>query len=145
MERFTKSKTDKIIAGVCGGIAEYFDIDPIIVRLLFVIVSMAGGAGVPLYIVLAIVMPEADSTLSNQAEVIKENAKAASEKVKNSTKNMQKSSTGAIILIALGILFLMESTGFHLVASFFRAIFKFWPVILIILGVQMLFRKDNNA
>lgn len=55
--RLYRSRTEKMIAGVCGGVAEYFNVDPTIVRLLWVLVTLLGGAGVLLYIVLWIVMP----------------------------------------------------------------------------------------
>jgi phage shock protein C len=56
--QLTRSETDKRIAGVCGGIAEYFDIDPTIVRILFVAAALLGGPGVIAYIVLWIVLPK---------------------------------------------------------------------------------------
>jgi phage shock protein C len=57
-KKFTRSTTDKMIAGVCGGLAAYFGIDTVIVRVLFVLFGLAGGPGVLLYIILWIVMPE---------------------------------------------------------------------------------------
>lgn len=57
-KRLHKSDKNKIISGVCGGIAKYFDIDPTIVRLVWFIVSWFFGIGVVAYIVLAIIMPE---------------------------------------------------------------------------------------
>ena len=58
-DRLRRSKTDKMIAGVCGGIGEYIGWDPTIVRIIFVILTLAGaGAPVLLYLILAIVMPK---------------------------------------------------------------------------------------
>ncbi len=57
--RLTRSRTDKFIAGVCGGLGEYFVIDPVIVRLIFVLVTLTSGIGLPIYIVLWILMPRA--------------------------------------------------------------------------------------
>lgn len=57
-ERLYRSSNERMIFGVCGGIAEYFEIDPTLVRLLFVIFAVAGGPGLLAYIVLAIVLPE---------------------------------------------------------------------------------------
>ncbi|MBI5670477.1 MAG: PspC domain-containing protein [Chloroflexi bacterium] len=57
-KRLTRSSTDKKIAGVCGGLAEYFGIDSTLVRLLFVLVALLPGPGLLLYIVLWIIMPE---------------------------------------------------------------------------------------
>ncbi len=53
-----RSRTDRVIGGVCAGLAKYFDIDPVVMRVLFVVLALAQGAGVVLYIVLLIVMPE---------------------------------------------------------------------------------------
>jgi phage shock protein C len=55
--QLTRSQTNKRIAGVCGGIAEYFDIDPTLVRIVFVAASLLGGPGLLLYLVLWIVLP----------------------------------------------------------------------------------------
>ena len=61
MKKLQKSKNQKMIAGVCGGIGEYFEIDPTLVRLGFVLVSLLGGSGLFAYILAAIIMPEAES------------------------------------------------------------------------------------
>lgn len=58
MKRLYRSKTNKIIAGVCGGIAEYLNIDPTIVRLLWLLLSLSGGAGVVAYIIAWAIIPE---------------------------------------------------------------------------------------
>lgn len=61
MKRLTKSRTDSMIAGVCGGIAEYFDIDPTLVRAGYLIFTfLSAGSPVILYILLAIIIPEAE-------------------------------------------------------------------------------------
>ncbi len=57
-KKLYKSSTDKKLAGVCGGIAEYFDIDATLVRLGWVIFSLLGGSGLLAYIIAAIIMPE---------------------------------------------------------------------------------------
>lgn len=56
-KRLYKSNKDKKIDGVCAGIAEYFDIDPTLVRLGAIVFCLAGGSGVLAYILAAIVMP----------------------------------------------------------------------------------------
>lgn len=57
-KRLYKSTVDKKLCGVCAGIAEYFEIDPTLVRLGWVAFTLLGGSGVIAYIVAAIVMPE---------------------------------------------------------------------------------------
>ena len=56
-KRLYKSNKDKKIDGVCAGIAEYFDIDPTLIRLLWVVATIFVGAGVLAYIIAALVMP----------------------------------------------------------------------------------------
>jgi phage shock protein C len=64
MERkLTKSTTNKMLAGVCGGLAEYFQVDATIIRLLWVVFSLCGGSGVLAYIAAAIIMPNGPETL----------------------------------------------------------------------------------
>jgi len=59
MKKLTKSNTNRVLAGVCGGIAEYFGCDPTIIRLLFIALSIFVGSGLLLYILAAIIMPGA--------------------------------------------------------------------------------------
>lgn len=56
-KKLFKSDSNRMIMGVCAGIAEYINIDPTIIRLLWVLFSFAGGAGLLAYIIAAIVIP----------------------------------------------------------------------------------------
>ena len=58
MKRLTKSN-NRMLLGVCAGIAEYFDIDPNVVRLLWVMFCLLGGSGIMGYIIAAVIMPSA--------------------------------------------------------------------------------------
>ncbi len=57
-KRLYKSETDKKLCGVCGGIAKYLNIDPTIIRLIWVLVTFAGGSGLIAYIICALVIPD---------------------------------------------------------------------------------------
>jgi phage shock protein C len=56
-KKLHRSRTEKMIAGVCGGLAEYFNVDPTLVRVLWILMVLLAGTGVLLYIILWIVMP----------------------------------------------------------------------------------------
>ncbi len=56
-KRLYRSTKDKVLGGVCGGVAEYFEVDPVIVRLLWVLLTLAWGAGLLLYIIAWIIVP----------------------------------------------------------------------------------------
>ncbi len=58
MKKLVKSSTDRKIAGVCGGIAEYFGIDSTIIRIGLILFCCMGGSGVIAYILAALVIPE---------------------------------------------------------------------------------------
>lgn len=57
-KRLYKSSTDKKVCGVCGGIANYFDVDSTVIRLIWVIFTLVGGSGLIAYIIAAIIMPD---------------------------------------------------------------------------------------
>ena len=59
-KRLDRSKKDRMICGVCGGIANYFNIDPTLVRLAFVLIAMGAGSGILAYIIAAIIIPDED-------------------------------------------------------------------------------------
>jgi phage shock protein PspC (stress-responsive transcriptional regulator) len=58
--RLYRSRDDRMIAGVAGGVADYFQLDPSLVRIVWALLAFAGGFGILLYIVMAIVVPEED-------------------------------------------------------------------------------------
>ena len=58
MKKLYRSNTNKMVAGVCGGIGEYFEIDPTLVRLGFVALSFLAGGGLFVYILAAIIIPK---------------------------------------------------------------------------------------
>lgn len=57
-KKLTKSSTERMICGVCGGIAEYINTDPTLIRILWVVFSLMGGSGLLAYIIAAIIIPE---------------------------------------------------------------------------------------
>ena len=59
MKKLCKSNTNKKICGVCGGIAEYLNADPTLIRLAFAVIALAAGSGILAYFLTALIMPEA--------------------------------------------------------------------------------------
>ncbi len=55
--RLSRNQTEKILGGVCGGLGEYFSLDPTVVRLAFVAATLLGGPGLLLYVILWIITP----------------------------------------------------------------------------------------
>lgn len=59
-----RSRTARILGGVCGGLGHYFGVDPWLVRLLFIVFAITAGAGLLLYVLLWIIMPMEDAALT---------------------------------------------------------------------------------
>ena len=117
--RLYRSASDKVVAGVCGGLAAYFKIDPVIVRLAFVVFALAGGASVLLYIVLWIAVPLGDAT--------------SMPAIRAPSGEMT-----AFVLIGVGVVWLLANFG----------VFRFinwsviWPLVLVAFGVALLARRS---
>jgi phage shock protein PspC (stress-responsive transcriptional regulator) len=128
--RIYRSRTDKMIGGVASGLAKYFNIDVILMRLLFVIIFFAGGGGILIYVILWIIIPL--EPFSNQTFKQNTQPPPSTENAGNSKPTNNKTFVAGIILILIGFIFLLNSIfpQFH-----FR---ELWPVILIIIGIMIM-------
>lgn len=120
-QRLYRSATDKVVAGVCGGLAAYFRIDPTLVRLAFVVFALAGGASVLLYIVLWIFMPIGEGTGATG--------------LRGPSAEMT-----AMLLIGVGAIWLLANFGVFRFINWNVA----WPIILIVLGAALLLRRESR-
>ena len=136
IKRIYRSKEDKMIAGVCGGIAEYYSIDPVWIRLIAVILFFLNGVGLLAYIVLWILMPENPHQKSGKKTVVEERVDVIKERNKNIRENNNDTNFFlGTILIIIGILFLIKN-----VLGWFNTQI-FWGSLIIIIGVIFLLRK----
>jgi phage shock protein C len=160
-KRLYRSLTDRKFAGVAGGLAEYFVMDPLLIRLAFVILTLAGGGGFLIYIILWIVTPEnpmrivppaaqpdpnfqqsAYNSQTNAAEnQSAETGFSTSSPAPQPRKRNKGSLIGGLVLITLGALFLAD----ELIPQVNFG--DLWPVILIVIGAGLLintFTKRNR-
>ncbi len=148
--RITKSRTDRVIDGVCGGLAEYFGIDSLLVRLAFIVLMFINGLGVILYIILVIIMPKAETLDQSPKATIQENVQEISDRIKEageelgsviSKKTEEKHSNRAIwfgiLLIFIGIIFLLKNL--NLIRWFDNDLL--WPLIIILIGAWLLIKR----
>lgn len=116
-DRLFRSRRVKVLGGVAGGLAQYFNIDPIIVRILFVVFTLMHGMGLLLYIILWIVVPEEPFEIAYPIK--NDEPKAEGQQAEGSSVNfdtvppiVKKSGSGRIvagtILIALGVIFFAD-------------------------------------
>lgn len=152
-KKLYRSNRDKMIGGVAGGIAEYFEIDPTIVRILFVLAVFFGGGGIIAYIILWIIVPEkpyifpgmdqnqfttqnnftsTEQTSTAQEEKSTENQSTFDYTAFQQQRKSNTNSIAGIVLIVIGALFLLN----NFIPRFNFG--DFWPFILIAIGIGLL-------
>lgn len=161
-KKLYRSQNDKMLGGVCGGIAEYFGIDPTIIRLVFVLIFFAEGAGFLAYLVGWIIIPEKnDNNIEEREEDMKKKEKDKQvEKGKNNDVNentdisqnqdeiVKENSNNIKIKPGSqnmwGILLIIFG-GIFLVNTWFPFVFleKMWPLLIIFIGILLLFKKSD--
>jgi len=147
-KKLNRSVKDKVIGGVAGGLAEYFEIDPVLVRVLFVVSLFFHGAGFIAYIILWIIVPEAPyvfETASNAGTSGTATVETDSKQDDPATayfksleeKKAKRNRNIGIVLMVIGIIFLAD--------NFIPRIHfgDFWPIILIALGVSLLLNSKK--
>lgn len=138
--RLYRSTSDKVIGGVAGGLGDYLNIDPVIVRIIFVLLAIFGGSGVLVYIILWIVIPE-KSFMFGEVQPEEQDGKGEPQMVAEKRKS-NSSLIAGIILIAFGLLFLVD----RLMPMYH--IWDFWPLLLIGAGILLikpeLFNSSKN-
>jgi phage shock protein C len=77
MARRLQKSRNRLVLGVAGGIADYFNIDPVIVRAIFILLVFANGVGILIYILLSLLMPKVGAETAETLAVVKENLKTA--------------------------------------------------------------------
>lgn len=130
------SNSDKKIAGVCGGIAEYFDLDSTLVRLAWIFFAVFGGTGIIAYIIAAIIMPNPSYSNHSSVESHLESMDVENHNHSGESNDKNRLLFG-LLLIFIGITFCIKNFFPHFPWHWFRFryLFKnFWPVILILLG-----------
>ena len=130
-KRLYRSRTNKVIAGVCGGVAEYLDIDPTLVRIIWVLFAVFGGGGVLLYIAALIIVPQNPGT-SFEASTTP------------SPGNNNALAIVGVALMVVGVFVLFVNLDFFSFRQMFRFFWSYlFPILLIGGGVYLLARKKE--
>lgn len=144
-KKLYRDESRKVIAGVCAGLSDYFSIDVILVRLVFVLTLIYHGGGTLAYVVLWIIMPKRNRVL-NDATVdytVHEEGSSFQSSNPNFKLNNNKdiAQIGGAVLILLGVFFLLDQ--FDIIPDWFD-FEQFWPVILVVIGLGLIFRSKNK-
>lgn len=134
-----RSATNRVFGGVCGGLGDYFEVDPTLVRVVFVVLALWGGVGILLYLVLLVVMPvnpehdpirpKADREIHHQANLHPGN---------NSRHWL------GLGLVLLGLLFLADSLNrTYMLVPMFNIGTVLFPLALVFLGIWIVARSRH--
>lgn len=133
----------KMIFGICAGLAEYMEMEPVLVRVIFLILFFAGGSGFLVYLILALVVPkknqrkmEIDEKIKNLAFEIRDRAKIFGKEI---VKERKKKSNGRILVGGFIIIFGLSIIAKKLIPGWWEEMF--WPTILIVMGMYLIFKK----
>ena len=144
-KRLEKSASDRVLTGVAGGVAEYVDVDPVLVRVGWAVLCVVtGGVALVAYIVMALVMPREGSD-SGGADVVTENVEELSEDAAEISQRMSERRERTRNWFAGGLIVI---GGLALLANL--GVFSFidwgvlWPVALIALGGAFLFASSRR-
>ncbi|MEK7649580.1 MAG: PspC domain-containing protein [Patescibacteria group bacterium] len=146
-----RSQDDRILAGVCGGLAEYFDIDPVLIRIVFVVFSM-GGMGLFAYIILALIIPTKEhgahirpNASGKASEFVEEAADKVKEVFHDISENTKEQSHGSrgrnfigAIIIGVGLLALLH----QVFPAFWFGWRMAWPLVLVLIGFWIIKSRD---
>ncbi|HVM20685.1 MAG TPA: PspC domain-containing protein [Egibacteraceae bacterium] len=73
VRKLTRSEDERLIAGVCGGLAQYFGVDATLMRVLFVVAAVFGGAGLWAYLAIWLIVPRTSKVGASARDVVKDN------------------------------------------------------------------------
>ena len=132
MSSLYRSERNKIFGGVCGGLAEHLKTDPLLIRVIFIVLVGFGGSGILLYLLLWIILP------TEHGEHIDYEKPLHHIIHEHNSKNYSHANTMiGFFIILMGTLFLLDNFS----PSFGFA--KFWPLLLIFFGVALLTKGEN--
>ena len=145
MKKLYRSRKNKVIAGGCGGVAEYFNVDPVLIRLIAVLFFFTGGASLIAYIVGVIIMPK---------EPWEPIPNSPTTPTQNEPPPVQTESLGNVGSLIIGVVMIVFGMHFLLRRiPFFHPYYwwfwdmgwhYFWPSILIIIGLLVIYRAARK-
>lgn len=133
-KKLYRSRNDRMIAGVCGGVADYFDVDSSLIRLAVLFIFLFQGVGLIAYLIAWLIISE--EPVRNESK-LSEDYYVEVQEEKPRVNNNNRRKLFAVIMILIGLTFLIDIWIPRLYWE------KFWPLMLIAFGVLML-KGDNN-
>jgi len=123
-KRLYRSTANKVIGGVCGGLGEYFDVDPVLVRVITVLLFLATGFGILAYVIAWIIIPKRPLDIEPVP-------------INHDYSSWSRYLPG-LIFIVIGVILLIRENWFWFDWG------EFWPVLLVIAGLLLIFRGNRK-
>jgi phage shock protein C len=141
-KKLYRSRNDRMIAGVCGGLAEYFDIDSTLVRLITVALTLAGGSGILAYLIFwFVVQPQPLNLTAVDNPTVTSPPTEAAETAEAETNEISSAALFVgVILTILGFLFLVG----NLISFAWLSFSRLWPLILIAIGILIVLKGTGS-
>lgn len=151
-KKMYRSTADSMLGGVCGGLGAYFEFDPNLIRLIFVVLAIVPGIGIPAYLALWLLVPEESETeKTSLGERVREGADEIAERARSLGNELRDKSGSSVpatslaigaVLVVVGIGFLLRNLGFTWLNWIARI--WVWPSLLILVGLVFLWRWIRN-
>jgi len=151
-KKMYRSTADSMLGGVCGGLGAYFEFDPNLIRLIFVVLAIVPGIGIPAYLALWLLVPEESKTeKTSLGERVREGADEIAERARSLGNELRDKSGSSVpatslaigaVLVVMGIGFLLRNLGFTWLNWIARI--WVWPSLLILVGLVFLWRWIRN-
>ncbi len=150
--KMTRSRTDSMIAGVCGGLGRYLGIDSTLVRLFFVLLALGSGVGVFAYLLLWILIPREGVETGDVSQTVRDGANEMADRARSMGEDLRRGFSGAdtrsaaIIggaLILMGVFFLMRTLDVPWLR--WLDLDLLWPALLIVAGAVLLWRRARGG
>ena len=135
MLRLRREPESGVVLGVCSGMAKTVRLEPSLVRLAFVVLALAGGLGIGLYLVLGLVVPVEGSQANGPADWIRENMRLLPRTLQSHQRGL------GVVLLVSGVLILASQHGLLSWITWDRT----WPVLLVLGGAALLFAKGAGG
>lgn len=141
-KRLERSRTNRVIAGVCAGLADYFNIDIALMRVLFVVATICGSFGFWMYVILWIVVPEeivlGPGNTNTGTKATDDTIDITPKEEKEEKKTGNGALIAGLILIFVGLVALADNF------LYMAWVWKLWPMVLIIIGAVILVNSLKN-
>ena len=150
--RLYRSRTDRMLGGVCGGLGQYLGIDSTLIRIFFALLAIAKGVSALAYLVLWLIVPPEDvaegttteQTIRSSADEIAERARALGDEVREIARgpHAQAGTIAGAGLIVVGAVLLLQ--GLQLSWLWWFDLDVLWPLLVVLAGVLVLLRRPRG-